>query len=307
MVVKIHMSAASTKGPLDYNERKVAMGEAEVVGVSGMKNDSLATIYRTFEEYERNPAISAKTRSLAFHMTVNPGPGERRDTATTMSYISELMDRLGYGDQPYVVYRHNDIDREHFHVVSVRVDRTGKVIGDSFMRRNLQSIMKDINPRYGYVTGKGNEPSREDRKARLADRKRVGGIVRSCFSHSTSEFHFTRMLERKDIGTRIFRTAEGRIYGALFEDRKSGFTFKCSELGGISVGMMRDALDSGKWAESRDIHHRSHEEEPGTKVGHSEEKESVLNLAKAAECLDSNDKSRERDKRARKRRRGPHI
>ena len=60
---------------MGYNERKVASGEARVVGVSNMEGDSMATVLRTFDAYENNPAISARTRSLSFHMSINPGPG----------------------------------------------------------------------------------------------------------------------------------------------------------------------------------------------------------------------------------------
>lgn len=38
------------------------------------------------------------------------------------------MESLGYGQQPYVVFRHRDIARTHLHIVSVRVDESGKKI-----------------------------------------------------------------------------------------------------------------------------------------------------------------------------------
>ena len=113
-----------------------------VVGVSNMDGDSIATVLRTFDEYENNPAVSAKTRNMAFHMSINPGAGERMDDETVMRLASEVMSGLGYGNQPFIVYRHKDTDREHFHLVSVRVDRDGRVISDSHERRKLLAIMK---------------------------------------------------------------------------------------------------------------------------------------------------------------------
>ena len=248
MVVKIHLSAASARGPLDYNERKVAMGEADIVGISHIDRPTPASIYETFDNYESNPAISAKTGNLAFHMTVNPSVQDRMDDFTAVGFIGDLMDRLGYGQQPWVVYRHDDVGRTHYHVVSVRVDAEGRVISDSFQRRKVQSIMKELSPKYGFTIGRGETASPKSRLSRNADRKRVESIVSSCFGYSTSELHFKRMLDKKGIELRVFRTDEGRIYGALFDDRKSGHTFKCSELHGISSAMMRDALESGKWS-----------------------------------------------------------
>ena len=97
MVVKIQRGAASCRTPVGYNERKVASGEAMVIGVSNMEGDSLATVLRTFDAYENNPAISARTRSLSFHMSINPGPGERLDDSRAMALARDIMEGLGYG------------------------------------------------------------------------------------------------------------------------------------------------------------------------------------------------------------------
>lgn len=38
----------------------------------------------------------------------------------------EFMEKFGYGNQPYIVWLHEDIDRKHMHIVSVRIDETGE-------------------------------------------------------------------------------------------------------------------------------------------------------------------------------------
>ena len=96
---------------MGYNERKVASGEARVVGVSNMAGDSVATVLRTFDAYENNPAISARTRSLSFHMSINPGPGDELDERRAMALATDIMEGLGYGSQPFIVYRHTDTGR----------------------------------------------------------------------------------------------------------------------------------------------------------------------------------------------------
>jgi len=41
------------------------------------------------------------------------------------------MQKLGYGNQPYIVLKHSDIKREHLHIISLRIDENGKKINDS--------------------------------------------------------------------------------------------------------------------------------------------------------------------------------
>lgn len=244
MVIKIQKSAASCRGPVGYNERKVASGEARVIGVSNMDGDSLATVLRTFDRYEHNPAISAKASSLAFHMTINPGASEMMDDRTAMGLARDIMDGLGYSGQPFIVYRHDDTGREHYHVVSVRADKEGHIISNSHERRKLQSLMKELGPKYGFVTGK--KELRGEIRIETATIKRFDpgmeehlGQIRDIFLAS-SRYCFTsrKQLEQmlSHYGVRlIYRNTptgeqmmlqgldrQGKPYGPVLKDRDLG-------------------------------------------------------------------------------------
>ena len=61
------------------------------------------------------------------------------------------MRRMGFGDQPYIVYRHNDIGREHLHIVSVRVDETGRAISDSYEHGRSMKVCRELERQFGLV------------------------------------------------------------------------------------------------------------------------------------------------------------
>ena len=44
------------------------------------------------------------------------------------NYNQVVKERMGYGNQPYMVYKHEDIDRHHMHIVTIRVDENGKCL-----------------------------------------------------------------------------------------------------------------------------------------------------------------------------------
>jgi len=63
--------------------------------------------------------------------------------------LDNLMKQLGYGKQPYLVYRHADIDRVHFHIVSTRIDKqSGKKIKDNFEKEKVQKFIKELEQTY---------------------------------------------------------------------------------------------------------------------------------------------------------------
>lgn len=153
MVVKTMKSSGSTAAPLAYNEDKVFEGEADVFYVHNIENDSYASIVAAMQRLENLPNVSAKTKNFALHMTFNPGPGEIDDVTGEMNmpdYIDAVMDDIGFAEQPYVVYRHHDIERTHYHVVSVRVRSDGSVIDDGNDAYRIQGAQRKFCKKYGF-------------------------------------------------------------------------------------------------------------------------------------------------------------
>ena len=152
MVIKIHQ-ACSTKNALFYNERKVERHKASfyhnqnmpvVNPFLGDKNDR----YRIFKEIEER---NTRVRKPGLHLSVNPTVGDlvRLGDAGIRTEIDNLMNHLGYGNQPYFVYKHADLDRVHFHIVSTRIDcETGKKIKDSYEKEKTQRFIKGLEEKY---------------------------------------------------------------------------------------------------------------------------------------------------------------
>jgi hypothetical protein len=68
------------------------------------------------------------------------------------------MKHLGYASQPYLVYRHADIDRVHFHIVSTRIDKqSGKKIKDNFEKEKVQKFLKELEQTYQLMNDEPKE------------------------------------------------------------------------------------------------------------------------------------------------------
>lgn len=169
MVTRILQPRGSSGTVLDYNEGKVLSGDASLVQYRNLGSGCMSSVYETFERYERNPAVSERTRATSFHMAVNPSPEDRIDEEGVLAYIAEVMQELGYGEQPWVVYRHNDIDREHYHVASVRVDGRGKAINREHEGLRVLEIQRRLAPKYGFTVGR-QAPAAEARSVSLSAR-----------------------------------------------------------------------------------------------------------------------------------------
>ena len=148
MIVEIESSRPSCGPSLDYNEGKVLRGVAELVAYANMEDISAEAVRGTFTRLENRSARSAEGRS--FHASVNPSAEDGCTETQVLEFISGMMSHLGYGRQPYVVYRHFDIEREHYHIVSVRIDADGRKINDWFEKRRVTAYMRENAHRFGF-------------------------------------------------------------------------------------------------------------------------------------------------------------
>ena len=152
MVIVIHQSG-NTQNALFYNEKKVEQKKAHfyksgntptINPFAGTKYDRL-NILKEIEE--RNSRVKKK----GLHISVNPTVTDLVKMGETgiRTEIENLMEHLGYGNQPYFVYKHSDIDRTHFHIVSTRINcETGKKIKDNYEKEKTQRFIKSLEQKY---------------------------------------------------------------------------------------------------------------------------------------------------------------
>ena len=135
MVAKIR-SGSSPGGALYYNKEKVDKDEAEILywqkmlepfdRYGRMDVDACMESFRPYLEANR------RTTNTVFHVSLNPSPEDKLTDEQLREIAREYMERMGYGNQPYIVFKHKDISREHLHIVSLRVDENGHKISDSY-------------------------------------------------------------------------------------------------------------------------------------------------------------------------------
>ena len=94
---------------------------------------------------------NCRTKKTVFHCSLNPHPDEKLSDETLTQIAKEYMEALGYGNQPYIVFKHSDISREHIHIVSLRIDGEGKKINDKFEKRRSKQITDALERKYSLI------------------------------------------------------------------------------------------------------------------------------------------------------------
>ncbi len=152
MIAKI--SATENLGrALGYNFKKVEKGEANILLAAELyqSKEGRYTMEDVLVDMQALILEKYRTKKTVFHCSLNPHPDEKLSDETLMQIAKEYMEALGYGNQPYIVFKHNDIAREHIHIVSLRVDYRGRKINDKFEKRQSKKITDALERKFGLI------------------------------------------------------------------------------------------------------------------------------------------------------------
>jgi len=152
MVIVIHQ-ASSTANAFFYNERKAKEGKATFYHSRNTPsvNPFIYSAQHRFQIFKRIEDSNTRVKNKGLHISFNPTMNDmiRMGEKGIRTELDNLMKQLGYGNQPYLVYRHADIDRLHFHIVSTRIDKqSGKKIKDNFEKEKVQKFIKELEQTY---------------------------------------------------------------------------------------------------------------------------------------------------------------
>ena len=152
MIAKIS-ATENLGGALGYNFKKVEKGEANILLAAELyqSKEGRYTMEDVLADMEALIPKNCRTKKTVFHCSLNPHPDEKLSDERLTQIAKEYMEALGYGNQPYIVFKHNDIAREHIHIVSLRIDGEGKKINDKFEKRRSKQITDTLERKYDLI------------------------------------------------------------------------------------------------------------------------------------------------------------
>lgn len=149
MVAKISIGS-SLYGALAYNGEKINEARGRILGSNKVviPPDGHARIAQMVEDFKSFMPKMGRTKKPVLHISLNPHPDDKLTDQDFEILAREYLDKLGFGDQPFVIYKHEDIDRHHIHIVTVNVNEQGKRLNQAFLFRRSKAITNELEQKY---------------------------------------------------------------------------------------------------------------------------------------------------------------
>lgn len=160
MVAKISIGS-SLYGALAYNGEKINESKGRILGSNKVviPPDGHARIAEMVEDFKSFMPKMGRTKKPVLHISLNPHPDDRLTDQDFEILAREYLDKLGFGEQPFVIYKHEDIDRHHIHIVTVNVNEQGKRLNQAFLFRRSKAITNELEQKYNLLKGKREKVS----------------------------------------------------------------------------------------------------------------------------------------------------
>lgn len=140
----------SAYGILNYNQLKVNKGKASVLSTRLIFEDpdGKYNVSKMAEEFHNSMPECIRTEKPIVHISLNPDPKDEIDDELLITMAEEYLDGMGWGNQPYIIYKHTDNERVHIHIVTTQVDITGRKINDSHRNRRSVALTEELEKKY---------------------------------------------------------------------------------------------------------------------------------------------------------------
>ena len=262
MIAKIS-ATENLGGALGYNFKKVEKGEANILLAAELyqSKEGRYTMEDVLADMEALIPKNCRTKKTVFHCSLNPHPDEKLSDEQLTQIAKEYMEALGYGKQPYIVFKHNDIAREHIHIVSIRVDSRGQKINDRFEKRRSKQITDALERKYSLIPS-SKVTDREMKEVSKIDttkgniKEQVAETLLSVLKH----YKFCSLGELNAILSRYHLTVEevktefrGKKYDGLVyvptdeKGNKAGTPIHASDIGrGVGYTAVQNRMQKSK-------------------------------------------------------------
>jgi hypothetical protein len=249
-MVAIINTSKSLLNVLNYNEQKLKEKKALLIHSKNFGKDAhLLGLTDKIRTFQKLMALNQRTQLSTTHISLNFDPSEKLSTEKLQTIADAYMQKIGFGEQPYLVYQHHDAGHPHIHIVSTNIQEDGRAIKMFNIGRNQsEKARREIEVEFKLVAAEKRQKLLHDPKpvnvpkvlyGKTETKRAIANVlsaVLTTYKYASlpelnailKQYHV--MADRGSEDSRIYKS-NGLVYRVLDErGQKVGVPIKASSL-----------------------------------------------------------------------------
>ena len=227
MIAKIGRSR-NLYGALAYNQLKVEHENGHILLANKIIETASGryTASQLAQSFAPYLVANRNTQKHTLHISLNPDPNDKVSDDKYRIVAQEYMQEMGYGEQPFVVFKHTDIGRSHIHIVSVCVDEQGKKISDKFEKMRSMDVCRELESKHGLIPATDKKRQQNDKVFHPVDYNAgdVKSQIASVVRHLPNYYKFQTLGEYNALLS-LFNITTEKVEGEMRGQLRQGLLY----------------------------------------------------------------------------------
>jgi Relaxase/Mobilisation nuclease domain len=242
MVARI-TTPSNIRKALNYNEQKVKTGSAELLYAhSFIKDEANLKFYDKLERFESLIGLNRRAKTNSLHVSLNFSPDEKIPNDTLVAIANTYMEKIGFGVQPFLVYKHQDAGHPHIHIVSTNIQKNGRRISLHNLGRNgSEKARKEIEQQFGLRKATSTPKLGQEVNADLTKKVHYGKVatkqaISNVLDKVLRVYRFSSLAELNAV-LRLYNITADRGKEGSIVHRYGGLNFRVLDAQGEKIGV----------------------------------------------------------------------
>ena len=240
MVAKI-TTGKEIRGLILYNESKVQNRNGALIHGQGFLGSiQKLSAKEKLTRFQKRFGLNKRVKTNTLHISLNFSKKDQLDDGLLTFIAKDYMDRIGFGKQPYLVYRHDDTNHPHIHIVSTIIDQNGKRLQTHNLGKGAsEKARREIEESLGLVRAESQQkdyliyrPLEKAQYGKAETKALIGNIVTEVLRI----YHFESFLEFKAALVQ-FNVAASKVNASGKEFHGNGLVYSITDKLGKPISL----------------------------------------------------------------------
>jgi len=224
------------RGALRYNLEKVENGVAEILDT----NFSALTERHIMKEVSMIKSLRPNLQKYFYHTSLNFPPQENLSNEVMLAIAKDYLERNGFTQHQFIVFRHRDADHPHLHILVNRIGFDGKALSDSQDFARSEKIIRQLEIKYNLTKVQSSSLSQEramtknelemmKRTDEISTKMKLQTLLKSVLNRHLKTDEFIKLLEARGVNILFNQAKTGFVSGISYG--YEGMIFKGAALG----------------------------------------------------------------------------
>jgi len=241
MVAKI-TSPHSIQRALNYNEQKVKQGQAELLHAANyLKDTEQLNFYDKLQRFKDLIILNERAKTNTLHISLNFHNSDMLSKEKITEIAVEYMDKIGFGEQPFLIYQHFDAGHPHLHIVTTNIQANGKRIDTFNIGRNQsEKARKELEQKFRLVQAMGRKISGEEIKP-ISQKMQYGKsetrrTISNVLAHVLNDYKYSSVAELNAV-LRLYNVVADRGSENSRIYKNNGLVYRVLDANGNKIGV----------------------------------------------------------------------